>query len=104
MGRLIDEGLLALGDIDPLGRHLNHYNREPRVQICLVAEDRQLQDRLLKYGISTQTPQEIEPVHLRPASALQEVYGWFSALSQAPYYTVIRAIMIYHNRATGREP
>lgn len=37
LGRMIDEGLLAAGEIDPLGRSLHYYNMEPRVQVLLPA-------------------------------------------------------------------
>lgn len=75
LARMIDDGLLAVGEIDPLGRHMQHYNTEPRVQVCLVAEDEELQTELLKYGISTQVPRQLEPVQLRPASDLQHAYS-----------------------------
>jgi phosphorylase kinase alpha/beta subunit len=75
LGRMIDDGLLAVGEIDPLGRHKQHYNMEPRVQVCLLAEDEELQAQLLKYGISTQVPEQIEPIQLRPARDLQNAYS-----------------------------
>lgn len=75
LGRMIDDGLLAVGEIDPLGRHKQHYNMEPRVQVCLLAEDEELQAQLLKYGISTQVPEQIEPIQLRPARDLQNAYN-----------------------------
>jgi len=75
LGRMIDDGLLAVGEIDPLGRHKQNYNMEPRVQVCLLAEDEELQAQLLKYGISTQVPEQIEPIQLRPARDLQNAYS-----------------------------
>jgi len=75
LGRMIDEGLLAAGEIDPLGRSLHYYNMEPRVQICLLAKDKELQEQLFKYGISTQVPEQIEPIQLRPARDLQSAYN-----------------------------
>ncbi len=47
LGQMISEGLLAVGDIDPLGRHLSvGKNRESLVQIALIAEDEDLQAKL----------------------------------------------------------
>lgn len=34
LARMIDDGLLAVGEIDPLGRHIRHHNAAPRVQVC----------------------------------------------------------------------
>jgi Glycosyl hydrolases family 15. len=50
--QLLNEGLIAIGDIDPLGRHLCvGRHREPSVQIALLAEDEDLQAELAANGI-----------------------------------------------------
>ena len=75
LGQLLREGLLSVGDVDPLGRHLCiGRHREPLVQIALLAEDEDLQTKLAVHGIETQTPQQVEPIQVRQASDLSTVY------------------------------
>ncbi len=76
LSQLLSEGLLAPGDIDPLGRHLCvGRHQDPVVQIALLAEDEDLQAQLATYGIATQTPKQVEPVQVRQATELSTVYA-----------------------------
>ncbi|MBD2459711.1 glycoside hydrolase family 15 protein [Oscillatoria sp. FACHB-1407] len=76
LGKFLQDGLLAVGDLDPLGRHLRSEHRaEPLVQIVLLAEDEDLQSKLATYGIATQTPQQVAPIQVRQASELAAVYS-----------------------------
>lgn len=75
LGQMLQEDLIALGDIDPLGRHLRlKQSRHPIVQIALLAEDEALQAELATYGIATQTPKQVEPIQVRQAGELSAVY------------------------------
>lgn len=75
LGQLLREGLLSLGDIDPLGRHRRSFNqRQPLVQIALLAEDEALQAELATYGIDTQTPTQVAPIQVRRAQELAAIY------------------------------
>lgn len=79
VGQLLDNGWIALGDIDPLGRHRQpHYlkgqRQQPVVQIALLAEDEELQGKLATYGIATQTPAQLAPMQVRQARELATVY------------------------------
>ncbi|HEY9619218.1 MAG TPA: glycoside hydrolase family 15 protein [Crinalium sp.] len=75
LGRMLQDGLLALGDLDPLGRHLHiGYPSEPLVQIVLLAEDEALQAELAAYGIASQTPDQVAPIQVRQASELTDIY------------------------------
>lgn len=68
---MLHEGLISVGDIDPLGCHRrSSQQREPVVQIALLAEDEALQAKLAAHRIETQTPQEIEPIQVRHAGEL----------------------------------
>ena len=72
---MLDEGLLEPGEIDPLGRRLRlGAQRDPLVQIALLAEDEALQGELEAQGVATQTPPQIEPIQVRRASELAEAY------------------------------
>lgn len=76
LGEMIRDGLITLGDIDPLGRRLRiGQHRRPLVQIALIAEDEALQQELATYGVITQTTKQVEPVQVRHAGELSEVYA-----------------------------
>jgi phosphorylase kinase alpha/beta subunit len=76
LGQLLSEGLIAPGDIDPLGRHLCvGRHQDPVVQIALLAEDEDLQAQLAAYGIAAQTPKQVEPMQVRQAIELSAVYA-----------------------------
>ncbi|MCU0568328.1 MAG: glycoside hydrolase family 15 protein [Oculatellaceae cyanobacterium Prado106] len=76
LGQLLQEDLIALGDIDPLGRHLRIRDRQhPLVQIALLSEDESLQTELATYGIVTQTPSQLAPIQAQPASELSVIYS-----------------------------
>src|SRR5919202_2736445 len=76
LGQMLSEGLIAPGDIDPLGRHLCiGRHQDPVVQIALLAEDEDLQAQLATYGIATQTPKQVEPMQVRQAIELSTVYA-----------------------------
>ncbi|HEY9827071.1 MAG TPA: glycoside hydrolase family 15 protein [Stenomitos sp.] len=76
LGELIAEGWVAIGDIDPLGRHLRlGQTADPVVQIALLAEDESLQRDLRAFGIETQTLQQIEPIQVLEAEALSRAYA-----------------------------
>jgi phosphorylase kinase alpha/beta subunit len=75
LGQMLSESLIAVGDIDPLGRHLSvGKSREALVQIALLAEDDDLQAKLKVYGIETQTPKQVEPIQVRQAGELSTIY------------------------------
>jgi phosphorylase kinase alpha/beta subunit len=75
LGQLVREGLLSLGDIDPLGRHRRiKALRQPLVQIALLSEDESLQAELATYGIETQTPTQVAPIQVRRSEELTAIY------------------------------
>ncbi len=76
LGKLLSEGLIAPGDIDPLGRYLCvGRHQDPVVQIVLLAEDEALQTQLAAYGIATETPKQVDPIQVRQATDLSTVYA-----------------------------
>ncbi|NJM74645.1 MAG: glycosyl hydrolase family 15 [Acaryochloridaceae cyanobacterium RU_4_10] len=83
LGELIAEGFIALGDVDPLGRHLRLGNAPtPTVQIALVAEDESLQQDLKTFGVETQTLQQLQPIQVLDAKALARAYHQLGQNSQ----------------------
>jgi phosphorylase kinase alpha/beta subunit len=73
LGCLIQDGLLEIDDIDPLGRHkVAKQHQDCQLQIQLLAQDQTVQKSLMQYGIHTQTLAEIAPIQIREASELAE--------------------------------
>ncbi|NJM17986.1 MAG: glycosyl hydrolase family 15 [Richelia sp. RM2_1_2] len=75
LGQMLSEKLLSVGDIDPLGRYLSvGRERQPIVQIALLAEDEDLQAKLAVRGIQTETLLQIKPIQVRQAADLIAIY------------------------------
>jgi phosphorylase kinase alpha/beta subunit len=75
LGQMLSDGILTVGDIDPLGRHLHvRHQRKPIVQVAILAEDESLQAMLAAYGIDSQTPKQVAPIQVRQASELAAAY------------------------------
>ncbi|MEB3293068.1 MAG: glycoside hydrolase family 15 protein, partial [Synechococcales bacterium] len=75
LAQMLQEGLLSVTDIDPLGAHTRvGYIRKATVQIALLSEDETLQNQLAAYNIPTQTLQQIEPIQVKPARELSLAY------------------------------
>ena len=76
LGQMLQDGLITLGDIDPLGRHLRvGKKRQSIVQIALLAENESLQGELAAYGIETQIQDQIDPIAVYPSGELSAVYA-----------------------------
>jgi phosphorylase kinase alpha/beta subunit len=75
LGQMISDGLLAPGDLDPQGRHLQiGERRQHTIQIALIAENQDLQAQLAEYGIASQTLAQIDPIQVRSATELAAIY------------------------------
>ncbi len=75
LGALIQDGLLDVADIDPLGRHLQVGRpRGHQVQFALLAESPSVKLQLEDQGITAETRREVSPVVIHEAAALAEAY------------------------------
>jgi phosphorylase kinase alpha/beta subunit len=74
LGSLIQEGLLSLDDIDPLGRYKLVKQKGYQLQIAFLAQDECVKAQLLGEGIATQRLAEIIPIQVREAVELAEAY------------------------------
>ncbi|MGZ5076808.1 MAG: glycoside hydrolase family 15 protein, partial [Methylobacter sp.] len=75
LGNLIHDGLLDIDDIDPLGRYKAVTQAQDcTVQIQLLAQDEDVQNSLMTYGIRTQTLAAIAPIQIREAHELADAY------------------------------
>lgn len=77
LGRLLQEGFLAPGELDPLNRRLCSLKRpEVVVQVVLLAEDSDLQEKLSALCADIQTVGEVCPFEVQPARVLGELYSY----------------------------
>ncbi|GAB6141199.1 hypothetical protein JCM14076_19280 [Methylosoma difficile] len=74
LGSLIQDELLSIDDIDPLGRYKAVKPKADKLQVALLAQDESVQSDLLSDGIQTQTLAEIAPIQVREAMELAEAY------------------------------
>lgn len=73
VGVLLQEGLVAPADLDPLGRRLGDEVRpEVRVQVLLLADDELVRARLAAHGLPASTPAELQPVRVVDAAELAQ--------------------------------
>ncbi|VDN12884.1 unnamed protein product [Dibothriocephalus latus] len=78
LSRIIMDGLLLPGEIDPLGRRMG---AEPKpdlvVQVVVLAEDESVKDRLAEYQVDAQTFTEASHdsgIRIYPAKVLSQIY------------------------------
>jgi hypothetical protein len=108
LGKMIQDGLLTLGDLDPLARHLRvGQHRQPIVQIALLAEDETLQQQLANYGIQTQVLEQLDPVQVYPAVELSALYAQIGGNEKftphwSPGATTAQFDDLAHLQASGR--
>ncbi|XP_028293604.1 phosphorylase b kinase regulatory subunit alpha, liver isoform isoform X3 [Gouania willdenowi] len=75
LGCLLAEGFLASGEVDPLNRRFStNFKPDVVVQVCVLAESKEIQELLQGLGISVQTMCEVLPIRVMPARILSHVY------------------------------
>ncbi|XP_056011600.1 probable phosphorylase b kinase regulatory subunit alpha isoform X5 [Ostrea edulis] len=76
ISKLVQEGFLSPGELDPLNRRLVS---EPKpdivVQVVILAEDEYIQSKLLEHDIKVQTMDEVRPLQVFPARVLTQIYS-----------------------------
>lgn len=76
LGEMLCDGLIGVGDIDPMNRHLRGRSQpSAAVQVALIAENETLQSQLAAFGIQTQTPEQVAPITIRPAKDLSLIFS-----------------------------
>ncbi|XP_068628215.1 probable phosphorylase b kinase regulatory subunit alpha [Battus philenor] len=77
LGKLLQEGFLAVGELDPLNRRLcSEKKPDVVVQIVILAEDNEIRDKLLEYDLHVQTISEVAPIEVQPARVLSHLYTY----------------------------
>lgn len=64
VAKMLRDGVLLPGDIDPLGRRRHKKSAPPVIQLLLLAEDAELQGELVAHGLRTETLEDIAPVEV----------------------------------------
>ncbi|CAH2979538.1 unnamed protein product [Chilo suppressalis] len=77
LGKLLQEGFLAVGELDPLNRRLcSEKKPDVVVQIVILAEDNEIRDKLLEYDLHVQTISDVAPIEVQPARVLSHLYTY----------------------------
>ncbi|KAL0839448.1 hypothetical protein ABMA28_016161 [Loxostege sticticalis] len=77
LGKLLQEGFLAVGELDPLNRRLcSEKKPDVVVQIVILAEDNEIKNKLLEYDLHVQTISEVAPIEVQPARVLSHLYTY----------------------------
>ncbi|CAG7717610.1 unnamed protein product [Allacma fusca] len=77
LGKLLQEEFLAPGELDPLNRRLCAEKKpDVVVQVVILAEDKEIQEKLKHFDISVQTIAEVAPIEVQPARVLSHLYAY----------------------------
>ncbi|XP_050501209.1 probable phosphorylase b kinase regulatory subunit alpha isoform X1 [Diabrotica virgifera virgifera] len=77
VGKLLQEGFLAPGELDPLNRRLGSEKKpDVVVQVVILAEDVEIKERLAEHDIRVQTIAEVAPIEVQPARVLSHLYTY----------------------------
>lgn len=76
-GKLLQEGFIAPGELDPLNRRLCSEKRpDVVVQVVLLAEDEKVQEKLMHHDIYLQTIEEVAPYEIQTSKLLGQLYSY----------------------------
>ncbi|XP_072232885.1 phosphorylase b kinase regulatory subunit alpha, skeletal muscle isoform isoform X3 [Leuresthes tenuis] len=76
LGKLLAEGFLAPGEIDPLNRRFSTIPKpDVVVQVSVLAETDEIKELLMKNGIEVETVADIHPIHVQPSRVLSHIYA-----------------------------
>ncbi|EZA52666.1 putative phosphorylase b kinase regulatory subunit alpha [Ooceraea biroi] len=77
LGKLLQEGFLAVGELDPLNRRLcSEKKPDVVVQVVILAEDTEIREKIAQHDIHVQTIAEVAPIEVQPAKVLSHLYTY----------------------------
>ncbi|XP_046394617.1 probable phosphorylase b kinase regulatory subunit alpha isoform X3 [Ischnura elegans] len=77
IGKLLQEGFLAAGELDPLNRRLcSEKKPDVVVQVVILAEDNYVREKLQQHDFHVQTIAEVAPIEVQPARVLSHLYTY----------------------------
>ncbi|XP_014680780.1 PREDICTED: probable phosphorylase b kinase regulatory subunit alpha isoform X2 [Priapulus caudatus] len=73
---LLKEGFIAVGELDPMNRRLIT-DKKPDlvVQVVILAETKNIQEKLREYDFDVETVAEVRPIEVHPARVLSEIFA-----------------------------
>lgn len=83
------KGFLAAGELDPLNRRLGSEKKpDVVVQVVILAEDAEIQEKLRLFDIHVETIAEVGPIQVQPARVLSHLYAY---LGTSNSYIILKA-------------
>lgn len=83
IGRLLQEGFIVPGELDPLNRRLASEKKpDVVVQVVVLAEDHIIQEKLMHHEICVQTIQDVPDFEVLPARVLGHIYTYLGRSSK----------------------
>lgn len=83
IGRLLQEGFIVPGELDPLNRRLASEKKpDVVVQVVVLAEDHIIQEKLMHHEILVQTIQDVPDFEVLPARVLGHIYTYLGRSSK----------------------
>ncbi|KAJ1521683.1 hypothetical protein ONE63_003326 [Megalurothrips usitatus] len=77
LGKLLQDGFLAVGELDPLNRRLcSEKKPDVVVQVVILAEDNEIREKLKQHDIHVQTIAEVAPIEVQSARVLSHLYTY----------------------------
>lgn len=77
MIKFVQQGFLAVGELDPLNRRLGAQKKpDVVVQVVILAEDNDIRDKLAEHDLHVQTIAEVAPIEVQPARVLSHLYTY----------------------------
>ncbi|CAH1400622.1 unnamed protein product [Nezara viridula] len=77
LGKLLQDGFLAAAELDPLNRRLcSEKKPDVVVQVVILAENKDIREKLKKHDIEVQTVDEVSPIEVQPARVLSHLYTY----------------------------
>ncbi|XP_058794733.1 probable phosphorylase b kinase regulatory subunit alpha isoform X2 [Phymastichus coffea] len=77
LGKLLQEGFLAVGELDPLNRRLcSEKKPDVVVQVVILAENNEIREKIAQHDIHVQTIAEVAPIEVQPAKVLSHLYTY----------------------------
>ncbi|KAJ6218952.1 hypothetical protein RDWZM_004764 [Blomia tropicalis] len=77
VGKLLMEGFVAPGELDPLNRRLCAEKKpDVVVQVVILAEDEKVKERLNQHDIHVETIEDALPIEIQPARLLSHLYTY----------------------------
>lgn len=77
LGKLLQDGFLAPGELDPLNRRLcSEKKPDVVVQVVVIAHDMHVKAKLLEHDFDVQTVEEVAPIEVQSARVLSNIYTY----------------------------